>query len=324
MKIGIVGNGMIVRQMLQDMKKLPDFVAVSICVREKSLEKGRVLAEEFGIMDVDTDYEEFLKRADMDTVYIGIVNQMHFDYARQALEMGKHVICEKPFTGTARESKLLAELARKKGLFLWEAFKIPYSPVFQAVKNHLEEIGTVKLVQCNYSRVSSRYRQYEKGVVLPVFDPAYGGGCLHDINLYNLHFVTGLFGKPERVHYYANHGFNGVDTSGTVILEYGDFLGVCSGAKDSSSPCFAVVQGTKGWIRVEGPASAAVKAELVVEGEHRILAEDMEHGTLTRELREFARQLRENDWSACQKMLNHSIMMMEVLEEAAVSDAVSV
>ena len=129
----------------------------------------------------------------MSVVYIGIVNQMHFEYARRALEMGKHVICEKPLTVTAGETKLLAELARKKGLFLWEAFKIPYSPVFQAVKSHLKEIGTVKLVQCNYSRISSRYRQYESGIVLPVFDLSCGGGCLYDINLYNLHFVTGLF-----------------------------------------------------------------------------------------------------------------------------------
>lgn len=324
MKIGIVGNGMIVRQMLQDIKKLPEIEVVSICVRKKSLGKGRALAEEFGVMVVDTDYEDFLKREDIDTVYIGIVNQMHFDYARRALEKGKHVICEKPFTGTSKESKVLAELARKKGLFLWEAFKIPYSPVFQAVKNHLKEIGKVKMVQCNYSRISSRYRQYEAGVVLPVFDPACGGGCLYDINLYNLHFVTSLFGKPGQVHYYANHGFNGVDTSGTVILEYGDFLGVCTGAKDSSSPCFAVVQGTKGWIQVEGPASAAVKAELFVDGEHRILAEDLEHGMLTRELREFARQLRENDWNACQKMLNHSMMMMEILEKATGYKTVSV
>ena len=124
------------------------------------------------------------------------------------------------------------------------------------------------------------------------------------------------------MYYYANHGFNGVDTSGAVFLKYRDFFGVCSGAKDSSSPCFAIVQGTKGWIRVEGPASAAVRAELTVDGKHRILSEDPEPETLSRELQEFARQIRENDWRTCQKMLNHSIMMMEVLEKAVESDIV--
>lgn len=59
------------------------------------------------------------------------------------------------------KGRALAELARKRELFLWETFKIPYSPVFQAVKNHLKEIGKVKMVQCNYSCISRRYGQYE-------------------------------------------------------------------------------------------------------------------------------------------------------------------
>ena len=105
MRIGIAGNGMIVRRMLQDIKEIPEIETAAICVREKSLEKGRILAEEFGIPAVDTDYRTFLEREDMDTVYIGIVNQMHYEYAKKALEAGKHVICEKPFTVTAGEAK---------------------------------------------------------------------------------------------------------------------------------------------------------------------------------------------------------------------------
>ena len=56
MRIGIAGNGMIVRRMLQDIKEIPEIETTAICVREKSLEKGRILAEEFGIPAVDTDY----------------------------------------------------------------------------------------------------------------------------------------------------------------------------------------------------------------------------------------------------------------------------
>ena len=70
MRIGIAGNGMIVRRMLQDIKEIPEIETTAICVREKSLEKGRILAEEFGIPAVDTDYRTFLEREDMDTVYI--------------------------------------------------------------------------------------------------------------------------------------------------------------------------------------------------------------------------------------------------------------
>ncbi len=317
MRLGLVGNGMIVKRLFSDLKEVPEITAEALCVREQSREKGQALAEEFGMRALYTDYGKFLAEADVDTVYIGIANHMHFLYVKQALEAGKNVVCEKPFTVTAQETKLLAQMARERGLFLWEAFKIPYSPVFRAVREHLPEIGELKMVQCNYSRISSRYAQYAAGEVLPAFDPECAGGCLYDINLYNLHFVTGLFGRPTAVHYYANKGYNGIDTSGTAVLEYDGFHGVCSGAKDSSSPCFGVLQGDQGYIRVNGPVSSADKAEITVNGETRLLAIDPQKGTLVDEMREFARQLRDGDMESCLQMLDHSVMMMEVLEEAA-------
>lgn len=319
MKLGVVGNGMIVGWLFRDIREIPDITATALCVREKSLEKGRELAEANDVADIYTDYEAFLKSPEFDTVYIGIANHMHYAYTRQALEAGKHVICEKPFTVTAAEAQELAALAREKGLFLWEAFKIPYSPIFKAVKAHMPEIGELRMVQCNYCRISSRYHRYQAGEILPAFDPECAGGCLYDINLYNLHFVTGLFGKPAGVHYFANKGYNGIDTSGTVILEYDNFHAVCTGAKDSTSPCYGLVQGTDGCIRVDGPVSSAPYVDMITpEGTVR-LAEDVNNGNLTDELREFARQLKDRDMESCNRMLDHSVLMMEVVE-AAVKD----
>lgn len=320
MRLGVVGNGMIVSWLFRDIRELGQVEARALCVREKSLEKGQALAGEHGVAAVYTDYDRFLQEGDFDTVYLGIVNTEHFPYALKALEAGKHVICEKPFTARAQELRILAARAKEKGLFLWEAFKVPYSPIFQAVQKRLWEIGEVRLVHCNYSRISSRYGQYLAGTILPAFNPEMAGGCLYDINLYNLHFTTGLFGRPERVHYFANYGYNGIDLSGTVILEYPGFHGVCVAAKDSSSPCFAVVQGTQGYIRVEGPASAPSRAEMVtLDGTVLELATDPSNGSLTDEMREFARQLEEGDQAACYQMLEHSVMVMDVVEAAFAS-----
>lgn len=316
MRLGVVGNGMIVDWLFRDIKELPEVRAEALCVRERSLAKGQELAKAHGVSELYTNYTAFLDRGSFDTVYIGIVNSEHFSYARQALEAGKHVICEKPFTVTAEEAHILAKLARERGLFLWEAFKIPYGPIFQAVKRHLSRVGEVKLVQCNYCRVSSRYARYQAGEIPPAFDPACAGGCLYDINLYNMHFVTGLFGRPRQVHYFANRGFNGIDTSGVLVLQYEDFQAVCTGAKDSSSPCFGLIQGTEGYIRVEGPVSAGSSVQLCT-GEGTVcLAEDDSRGSLTAELREFARQQQEGDLSSCYRMLDHSVMMMEVVDAA--------
>lgn len=73
-------------------------------------------------------------------------------------------------------------------------------------------MGDVKIVQLNYSQYSSRYEAFKQGQIAPVFDPKKAGGALMDLNVYNIHFVAGLFGEPKAVHYYPNMK-KGVDTS---------------------------------------------------------------------------------------------------------------
>ena len=147
MRTGVAGNGTIVRRFLKDAAQVEDVRTTAICVRERSREKGEELAREYG-MKVYTDYEAFLREGDMDTVYVGLINTQHYSYAKQALLAGKHVICEKPLTETAAQARELADLAREKNLFLWEAFKLPYGSILPAVKEHVKELGPVRVVQC--------------------------------------------------------------------------------------------------------------------------------------------------------------------------------
>lgn len=311
MKLGITGNGMIASKMLEDIREVPGAEAAALCVLPRSREKGEVLAQKHGI-PLFTDYEAFLRCPEVDVVYIGVVNSEHYRYARQALLAGKHVLCEKPFTTDAEQLRELTALARSRGLFLWESQRVFYSPVFRAVRAHLDEIGDVKLVQCNMSKISSRFRQYEQGTVLPVFDPALDGGCLWDLNIYNICFAVTLFGKPQKITSLANYGWNGVDTSGTVILEYDGFLAVCTAAKDSDSPNCAAVQGTRGTILVEGPPSAARSARL---GE-KIIGEDPHCDGFFEEISEIRRQFAAKDLETCYQTLEQSQLLLDVLAEA--------
>ncbi len=313
MKLGIVGNGMIVKRLLEDIRPLSEVTARAICVRHQSLEKGRRLADQFDIREIYTEYHVFLTRTDIDTVYIGIISSLHYQYAKQALEAGKNVICEKPFTTEYDEADELIRLAKKKNLFLWEACKIPYSENFLAIKHNLGRAGSIKLVQCNYSRRSSRYDAYLEQKVLPAFDPVLSGGCLYDINMYNLHFVAALFGRPKWIRYDANLGFNGIDTSGIVTMGYDGFQAVCSGAKDSDSPCFGLVQGDKGCLRLEGPVSSSEYAEFIQGNMRERLSEDGQGGTLTAQMKEFDRQIKEKDYPACYDMLGQTLLVMELL-----------
>ena len=155
---------------------------------------------------------------------------------------------EKPFTVTVAEAKELQALAVKHGCMLFEAILSRYSKNYEHLKEELQKIGAIKLVQANFSKYSSRYDEFRKGIITPTFDKAHAGGSLMDLNVYNIHFVVGLFGLPKKVQYYPNLAENGVDTSGILIMEYPDFQAVCTAAKDSTSDPFVIIQGEEGTI----------------------------------------------------------------------------
>lgn len=317
MNIGVVGNGGIVKRFLNDAKEVGSVETLSICVREQSRHKGEELALAHNL-EVYTDYREFLNQEDLDAVYVGLINTQHHPYARQALLAGKHVICEKPLTVTADQARELAGLAREKGLFLWEACKLPYGPVVLAVKEHMDRLGPIRLVQCSYCRTGKAYEEFLSGVVRPVFDPECAGGSLYDVNVYNLHFVIWLFGTPGQAEYFtASRGFHGVDASGTAILRYDGFQAVCTAAMDCNGENFCMVQGEKGWIKVEGPVSSASRAVVHLGDEESVVAENPDRGRLKSEITEFARQFRAGDYESCYEMLDHSLAVMEVLEQCA-------
>ena len=69
-----------------------------------------------------------------------------------------------------------------------------------------------------------------------------------DLNLYNLHFVYGLFGSPARLAYHAHKHPNGIDTSGVLVLAYPDFVCQCTAAKNCRGDNGVSILGEKGWI----------------------------------------------------------------------------
>lgn len=317
MKLGIVGSGSIVKVALNALTYVPEITLEAIVVRDRSRAVAEELQAEYGINKIYTDYDAFLDDPELDMLYIGIPNSLHYDYSKRALLAGKHVICEKPFTSNYRELKELADLAREKKLFLFEAITMIHSKNFAYVKEQLAEIGDIKLVQCNYSQFSSRYPKYQQGEVLPAFDPAYSGGSLFDINVYNIHFVCRLFGKPEFLSYHANIGFNGIDTSGVLVMNYPNFTAVCTGAKDSQSPCHATVQGTKGYVKIAGPTNEAKEVEFKLIRDEAVTDNKGDYANrMVDEFKVFEALYRNNNYAACDELLEHSLVVIDLLTQA--------
>lgn len=316
MKIGIAGNGGIVKECLKALAQVEGVQCTAICGRAKSLEKTKSLAAEFNIEGIYTAYEEMLLDENVEFIYIGIVNSMHYEYAKQALLAGKHIICEKPLTSTAKETQELIALAKDRNLFFFEAITLIYSPNYLFMKKNLARVGQIRIVQANYFQYSSRYDKYLAGEVLPAFDPQLSGGALYDINIYNLHVVLGLFGKPLDVSYAANLGFNGIDTSGIAVLKYDGFIASCGGAKDSASQSGIIIQGEKGYIRLNGAPNVCATVDVVVgDAVEQYNGEKHAH-RMVDEFIAFQQMYKENDLKKCYDYLEHSATVMDTADKA--------
>lgn len=136
------------------------------------------------------------------------------------------------------------------------------------------------------------------------------------LNVYNIHFILGLFGKPDKIQYIANVERN-IDTSGILTLEYPTFKCVSIGAKDCKAPVTINIQGDKGFIHSDEPANVFnnfIKGSNLGEIKHYNL--NSNKNRLFYEIKEFARVIKEKDYEVVAEYNNHTLNVIEILDEA--------
>lgn len=333
MKMALIGSGVIIHDAVYALKYVDSIEIKAIYVREHSLDKGLKLSKECGL-DTDgvyTNYEMMLDSADIDCVYIGLVNSAHFEFAKTALLHKKHVIVEKPFTQDYEKAKELYDLAKEKSLMIFEAINILHSEAFNTLSSTLRDLGKIKLVNANFSQYSSAYDRYLSGDVAHSFDKAFFGGAMRDLNLYNLHYTVALFGLPLKAKYYANKGFNGVDTSGVLILIYSELTCVLTCAKDSDSDCYYSIQGEKGFIKIDCKPNVASTVKIVTVKDSGETTRDEAGATvrdcsctyikakpcphrLCNEFKDFADMIDNNDFKRAEFFMKETLDVMKVID----------
>lgn len=311
MNVATIGSGMIVDWFLNAAKQ-NDITCVAMLTRCKA--HVEALAATYGIHDIYTDFDAMMARADIDFVYIASPNSLHYSYAMRAMRAGKHVICEKPFASNVAEFDEMCAYAKQHNRFLFEAIVTLHMPNYHTIQAHVGSLGSIRMVQCNFSQYSSRYDLVLAGQTPNVFNPLYSGGALADIGIYNLHFVIALFGKPRNVHYYPNKHANGIDVSGAAVLEYDGFYALCVGCKDTKSQCITQIQGTKGYLVMDSETSKCSHVCIEVDGVRSDITQPQNDCALYYELQDFKRMFEADDKAACWKMFSHNRIVMEVFE----------
>ena len=143
-----------------------------------------------------------------------------------------------------------------------------------------------------------------------------------DLNIYNIHLMVALFGKPLKVNYMANIEKN-IDTSGIITLDYGSFKAVCIGAKDCKAPIATSIQGDQGCISIQTPANV-LKGFKVLYNDQREEEFDLQGDThrMIYEFKEFVKMIENKDFDKANEMMEKSLISMDIATKARMSAGV--
>ena len=170
---GIIGTGGIARSFAADLANTDSGVVVAVGSRRLET------AEAFGTGRAYGSYEALVSDPEVDAVYVATPHPFHHANARLALEAGKPVLVEKPFTMNADEARDLVRLAREKRLFLMEAMWTRFLPHMAEIRRLLEagELGELVTVQADHGQ------WFVLDPAFRLFAPELGGGALLDLGV---------------------------------------------------------------------------------------------------------------------------------------------
>ena len=217
-------------------------------VGARDLARADEFADKFAIPNRHQGYEALVNDPEVDAIYVSTPHPWHHEHALLALNAGKHVLLEKPFTINAREAQEIKELAASKKLFALEAMWTRFLPSMDAIFEVIGSgvLGEIRLVTADHSQYLPHVER--------LWDPALGGGALLDLGIYPVSFALRVLGLPKRATARATLTGQQVDETTSIIFEYENgaqaALTTCMSA---AGPVTATVIGTYGRIEIDSP-----------------------------------------------------------------------
>ncbi len=211
--------------------------------RDKEIEKAKIFIDQYG-GKIFNSYKEVVCSSELDAIYIPLPPALHFPWAKQALEQGKHVLVEKPSTISVEDTNELVRIAGEKGLALHENYMFTFHKQLDAIEDIIAqgELGEVRLFRISFGfpmRAANDFR----------YNKALGGGALIDAGGYTIRYATRLLGPTTQIKYAHSNYIEGYDVdmygSATLINDAGITVQTAFGM-DNSYKCELDVWGSKG------------------------------------------------------------------------------
>ena len=278
-------------------------------------------AERFGtelnIPRRHASYEALVADPDVDVVYVATPHTSHHANAMLALEGGKPVLVEKPFTVNAGEARELIATARAKQLFLMEAMWTRFLPHVREIARLLDEeaLGEIISVRADHGG------WFAPDPTHRIFAPELGGGALLDLGVYAVSFASMVLGRPRRIAAIVGSAPSGVDAQVSMAFGYkngAQALLHCTLLADL--PNRATIIGTEGRIEVDGAFFAPTSFTVVPrQGEPRRYEQAHHRRGLRHGAEEVSRCLRAGLFESPLMPLDESLEIMETLDQVRAS-----
>jgi D-xylose 1-dehydrogenase (NADP+, D-xylono-1,5-lactone-forming) len=182
-----------------------------VALGSRDAERARQMVEPYPAMRVLDSYDAVLEDAEVDAVYIPLVNSLHREWTLRAMQAGKHVLCEKPLAMDAREAEEMAAASDASGMRLMEAFMYRFHPAMRAF---VDGVSDAMHVQASFGFKLKDEANYRMQAEL-------GGGALLDVGCYVVSAARWILGEPAEVLARARMR-SGVDMSVSALLQFAD------------------------------------------------------------------------------------------------------
>lgn len=191
-RIGILGAGRIAPMaLIAPAREIADVTVTAVAARD--IERAQRYAKRHGIERVFGSYADLIADPDIDAIYNPLPNGLHGRWTIAALNAGKHVLCEKPFTANAEEAEAVAAVTRRTGLVTMEAFHYRYHGL------------TSRMLAIIASGELGAVQHIEAWFCIPLltkdirWDLSLAGGALMDVGSYTVHLIRTLAGAEPVV-----------------------------------------------------------------------------------------------------------------------------
>jgi len=212
MNVGIIGTGWIAEKMAVTLAGMSENKLLA--VGSRSPETARDFAERFGVSRAYGNYTELCADSDLDLVYIATPHSFHRENIIAALNAGRNVLCEKPFTVNAAEAREACALAEKKGLMLAEAMWTRYMPLREKFAL-VPKLGKPLSLTADLAYPNAHIRR--------MYDLDLAGGALLDLGVYAINFAIMALGDDiSEIRAKCEKFTSGADVSDEIELIYKD------------------------------------------------------------------------------------------------------